>query len=194
MILVSITEISCTSSSPKPQAQDIKLQDSSNEISDNTTNELAQALPTPLDPPDLYQNLNHYYNSAKKSFSNAIAPVSDKSQNSYLMVFNLCLGLIYTILMATSVFLIIIEPFKTKTSTGLSKDFLLIHLTGWLLLNVNDAYGLFGDSFYKNETHTSDFVLSSLVVLFMVAGLIVVNVIPCDPINKFSITVVVMCT
>ena len=122
--------------------------------------------------------------------SEVIATDLNKSENPAFMIF----GIVYCILMATCGFLLVYEPFKTKTSTGLSKDFLLMHFTGMLLLNVNDVYGFFGNSSYKNEIHISDITLSFLFTLFMVVGLIEVHVIPCDSINKFSIPVTSICT
>ena len=168
IILLTIVEISC--SNPNQIKKVSKI-----EISDITTNELLQASPISLNPPDQHQKLVSYDNSANAFY---------KDVNPAIMLFNQCLGYIYMILMATSGYLIVKEPLNTKCSTGLSKDFLLIHFTGYFLLMFNDAYGFFGNSAYKNQVHISDVILSFLYTLFMVAGFVETRLIPCDPVNR----------
>ena len=114
-------------------------------------------------------------------------------ENLPIMIFTQSLGYLYMILMVASGFLIINEPLKIKSSTGLSKDYLLMIATSYFMLTFNDVYGFFGNSSYKNEVHISDVMLSFIFTIQMVAGLIEVHVIPGDSINKFSYTVKFVC-
>ena len=187
IILVSITEISCMNSSPRPK-------DPINDIFYKTTNEPTQTLPTLLNRPEKCQKPDSNYNSAKKQTSQAFATDLKKSKNPAMMIIDQSLGYVYLVLMVTSGVLIVKEPLKIKSSSGLSKDYLLIGFTTWFLMMFNDIYGFFGNSLYKKEEHISDITLSFTYTMLLASGLMQVHVIPGDPINKFSYTVMFVCT
>ena len=96
-------------------------------ISENTTNELPQALPASLNPPDHNQTPISYYDSYKTSISNVIDIDSKNPENLQIMFFSQLLGYTYMILMVTSAYVPVKDSFKIKSSRGLSKNILLIH-------------------------------------------------------------------
>ena len=190
IILVSVIEISSISSNTN---RNQITKNSKKEISEITTNETL-ALPTLLNPPDQYPKLISYYNSAKKSISNDFDMNLNKPKNLLMQIFGLSLGYLSMILWTMGMCFCLREPFVTKSSSGLSKDFLLIQTAGWILIMFNDAYGIFGNSSYKNEIHINDIMLSFNMATLFLNGLIVVRMIPGDPINKFSFTTASLCT
>ena len=121
IILVSIVEISCLSSNTTPQTQ-------KTEISYNTTNKLPQASLASLNPTDQYQKLIRYNNQATKFMAKAkIDTDLNKPKNTAIMILSQFLGYMYSILMITGGIFLFVEPIKVKCTSGLSKNFLLIH-------------------------------------------------------------------
>ena len=191
IILVSIIEISCVQSSKTNLFK--MTEDQKKVISENTTNELPQALPASLNPPDHNQTPISYYDSYKTSISNVIDIDSKNPENLQIMFFSQLLGYTYMILMVTSAYVPVKDSFKIKSSRGLSKNILLIHQTGCLLLMFNNIQGFLGETSCKNEVHITDVMLSFFVTLLMAIGLIKAHVLPCNSINKFSYIVIFMC-
>ena len=182
--IISISSISSTTNQNQLTKHQLK------KISENITNQLLQ---TPI-PPEQYQKPITHNNTVKKSISKDLDPDPNRPKNIPITILGQSLGYIYMILWAIGGYFLIREPLVSKSSSCLSKNFVLVHLTGFSMLLFYDAYGFFGNSSYKNEIHISDLMLSFIITTCYAIAFIEVRVIPGDPINKFSSTVIVICT
>ena len=117
-----------------------------------------------------------------------------QDKNIYLIVTSQIFGYIYSFLWQFADFSMLYVMFKAKSSKGLSKNFTLIHMTGFQLLMFNDSYGFFYDkSSYSQEVHISDIILSFNSLIAFSLCTVFALVVPCDSVNTYSRFVIGMC-
>lgn len=92
---------------------------------------------------------------------------------------SLCIGFSQTTLFAIALICILYEPIKVKSSDGLSFDLILINTFGYLLLVMQDCFGIQSPkSQYSNEVHITDLIFSFVGMTFCYCGQVVFTQLP----------------
>ena len=82
--------------------------------------------------------------------------------------------------------LAVYEPIKIKNSSGLSKNYLVLNIVGFVLFMFQDYYGYFDpECRYGEEVHLTDVILSTFGVFTMSVGLIACYIFPSES-NRFN--------
>jgi predicted small integral membrane protein len=102
-----------------------------------------------------------------------------------LTILSLCLGYTQAGMYVFGMGCILWEIISKMTSSGLSKDFLILQLFGFSYMAFQDQFGFWApESSYSTEVHVSDLCISFIGLTWICLCMAAVHVVPQDQNNK----------
>lgn len=103
----------------------------------------------------------------------------ENTPNETLTTISLYMGWTCACMWVIGMTFVMYEPFKVKSSTGISKDYALVNSVGYVLMALQDCYGFYYQgSGYNNEVHIPDLILSFYGTIFSFICAIIVCKLP----------------